>query len=72
MAAEEPRKNLEQFIQFVLADPGLHQRLLENRSADDFAARAVRLGAERGCAFTREEVFAALQERAEVLRKGLS
>jgi hypothetical protein len=55
-------QNLERFRQIVLADPRLHQQLRETSDLNGFVALAVRLGAERDCIFTEEEVRAALRE----------
>jgi hypothetical protein len=55
-------ENLERFRQLVLADRDLHQQLRQTSDLDGFVALAVRLGAERACAFTEQEVRAALRE----------
>lgn len=55
-------ENLERFRQLVLADRGLHAQLRQTADLDGFVALAVRLGAERGCVFTDQEVRAALRE----------
>jgi Nif11 domain len=62
MEALDERENLERFGDLVLADPKLHDQL---RAAppEDFAALAVRLGAERGCVFTAPVVAEAVRER---------
>jgi hypothetical protein len=57
----EPQ-NLERFRELVLADRGLHEQLRKTADLDGFVALAVRLGAERDCVFTEEEVCAALRE----------
>lgn len=69
MASEQPqRTNLERFSKMVLGDRDLHERL---RAADarEFAALAVRLGAERGCVFTEAVVLEELQKKRRVLRE---
>lgn len=55
-------QNLERFRQLVLADRGLHEQLRQTSDLSGFIALAVRLGAERDCVFTDEEVRAALRE----------
>ncbi|MEY2563512.1 MAG: hypothetical protein QOH88_1705 [Verrucomicrobiota bacterium] len=62
MEGVDERENLERFGELVLADPKLHEQL---RAAppEDFAALAVRLGAERGCVFTEVVVAEVLRER---------
>jgi hypothetical protein len=55
-------QNLERFRQMVLADRSLHERLRQTADLDGFVALAVRLGAERDCTFTDQEVRAALRE----------
>jgi hypothetical protein len=55
-------QNLERFRQLVLADRGLFDQLRQAGGVDGFVALAVRLGAERDCVFTEEEVRAALRE----------
>jgi hypothetical protein len=62
MGAFDERENLERFGDFVLADPKLHDQL-RAANPEDFAALAVRLGAERGCVFTAPAVVAALREQ---------
>jgi hypothetical protein len=57
----EPQ-NLERFRQLVLADCGLREQLQQTSDLDGFVALAVRLGAERDCVFTDQEVRAALRE----------
>ncbi len=54
--------NLERFRQLVLADRSLHRQLLQTPDLPGFVALAVRLGAERDCNFTEQEVRAALRE----------
>jgi len=63
MPAENPRKNLECFVQLVLADPNLLEQLRAPVNLEHFAALAIRLGRDRGCDFTAEEVRAAVRER---------
>ncbi|HUD47746.1 MAG TPA: Nif11-like leader peptide family natural product precursor [Candidatus Baltobacteraceae bacterium] len=55
-------ENLERFRHLVLADPGLHEELRHAGDLECFVALAVRLGAERDCAFTEADVRAALRE----------
>jgi hypothetical protein len=62
MEALDERENLERFGDLVLADPKLHDQL-RAATPEDFAALAVRLGAERGCVFTAPVVADAVRER---------
>jgi hypothetical protein len=55
-------ENLERFRQLVLADRSLFDQLRQTAGLDAFVALAVRLGRERDCVFTEEEVRAALRE----------
>jgi len=55
-------QNLERFRQIVLADRGLFDQLRQRADLDGFVAVVVRLGAERGCGFTEQEVRVALRE----------
>jgi hypothetical protein len=55
-------QNLERFRQLVLADRGLFEQLRQTAGLDGFVALAVRLGKERDCVFTEEEVRATLRE----------
>ena len=55
-------QNLERFRQLVLADRGLHEQLRQAAGLDAFVELTVRLGAERDCLFTAEDVRAALRE----------
>jgi hypothetical protein len=55
-------ENLERFRQLVLADRGLHEQLRQTADLDVFVALAVRLGSERGCVFTEQEVRDAVRE----------
>ena len=57
----EPQ-NLERFRQLVLADRSLREQLRQTSDLEGFVALAVRLGAERDCVFTDQEVRAALRE----------
>jgi hypothetical protein len=57
----EPQ-NLERFRQLVLADRTLHEQLRRTSGLDGFVTLAVRLGVEHDCAFTDQEVRAALRE----------
>jgi hypothetical protein len=49
------------FQRLVIADTALFDQLATVCAPDAFVAQAVRLGAERGLAFTADEVRAALQ-----------
>jgi hypothetical protein len=60
-------QNLERFRLLVLADRHLHDQLRQTADVDAFVALAVRLGTERGCVFTADEVRAALRERRRAL-----
>ena len=62
MEGLDERENLERFGDLVLSDPKLHDQLRAARP-EDFAALAVRLGAERGCVFNATVVAEALRER---------
>jgi hypothetical protein len=62
MQGLDERENLERFGELVLADPELHEQLRAS-APNDFAALAVRLGAERGCVFTARVVDEAVRER---------
>ncbi|HEX3718933.1 MAG TPA: hypothetical protein VH595_13270 [Verrucomicrobiae bacterium] len=55
-------ENLERFRRLVLADPQLLEKLRKNSDLNTFITLTVRLGAERGCIFTADQVRAALQE----------
>jgi hypothetical protein len=55
-------ENLERFRLLVLADSGLFEQLRQTADLDGFVALAVRLGSERGCVFTEQEVRAAVRE----------
>jgi hypothetical protein len=56
------RENFEQFRQIVLHDPTLQVRLRETTDLRPFIELVVRVGEERGCIFTPEEVEAVLRE----------
>jgi hypothetical protein len=56
-------QNLERFRQLVVADRSLLEQLRQTGDLPAFVALAVRLGAERDCAFTEADVRAALRER---------
>lgn len=64
------REELERFRQVVLEDDQLLEQLRQTADQESFAALAVQLGWQRGCAFSAEHVRAALQEarRAWLLR----
>lgn len=55
------QENLERFRQLVWQDRALQEELWAATDQDEFIALVQRLGAERGCEFTTEEVFGALQ-----------
>jgi hypothetical protein len=55
-------EHLERFRQLVLAERGLFDQLRQTADLDGFVALAVRLGAERGCVFTDQDVRAAVRE----------
>lgn len=55
-----PREQFEQFRAIVARDPQLLAQLLGMPDVDAFARRAVEVGAERGYAFSPDEVLAAL------------
>ena len=69
MPAEKPASDLECFVQLVLADGGLFEQLRQTAGLDGFAALAVRLGRERDCVFTEQDVRAALAERRRTWQK---
>jgi hypothetical protein len=56
------QKDFEQFRQLVLEDISLQKRLRNITRRHTFAARAVKLGAERGFQFTAQDVYEALGE----------
>ncbi|HMG04740.1 MAG TPA: Nif11-like leader peptide family natural product precursor [Chthoniobacterales bacterium] len=62
MEGLDERENLERFGDLVLADPKLHDQL-RAATPEDFAALAVRLGAERACYFSAPVVVDALLEQ---------
>jgi hypothetical protein len=55
-------ESFEQFRQIVLYDPILQVRLRETTELRPFVELVIRVGEERGCIFTPEEVEAALRE----------
>lgn len=63
METHTERQNLERFGEMVLADCQLHEQLRATATEAEFAALAVRLGAERGCDFTPPVVQAAINEK---------
>lgn len=69
MPTEKPANDLENFVQLVLADPALFQQLRQTSGVDHFVGLTVRLGAERNCVFTEEDVRAALDERRRTWQK---
>jgi hypothetical protein len=72
MPAEKTREDLERFVQLVLADRDLLERFRATADLESFAVLAVRLGRERGCDFTAEEVRRAVRERRRAwLERGL-
>lgn len=52
--------DLEKFRRLVLTDAELQAQLWQTRERDAFIALVVRLGAERDCQFTPQDVQAAL------------
>ena len=52
---------LDEFRQHVLADAELQAQLWRAKERDAFIELCVRLGAERGYSFTREEALTALR-----------
>jgi hypothetical protein len=57
------REEFDRFRTVVLADTSLQRRLRNSpAAADDFVGRTVRLGVERGFAFTPEDVSDALHD----------
>lgn len=54
-------ENFERFRQLVLLDRDLQQQLHSTTGREQFVALTQRLGAERGCDFTIEEVQEALR-----------
>jgi hypothetical protein len=63
------QQNLERFGNLVLADRALHDQLRATANEEAFVALAIRLGAERGCAFTAPTVAAAIREQRHVWRE---
>ncbi len=63
MDIPDERQNFERFGHLVLADRALHDQLRATANEEAFVALAIRLGAERGCAFTAPTVTAAIRER---------
>ena len=60
------QEGLEQFYRLVFDEPVLQEQLKAISSREEFVMLMVRLGAERGCDFTREEVESALQTARRV------
>jgi len=69
MPMENPAKDLESFIQLVLAEPALFEQLRQTSGVDHFVALTARLGEERDYAFTEDDVRAALEERRHTWQK---
>jgi hypothetical protein len=63
MNIPDERQNFERFTDLVLADCALHDQLRATADENAFVALTIRLGAERGCAFTAPTVTAAIRER---------
>jgi hypothetical protein len=63
------REDLERFRERVLREPALQERLMQAPDTRSFTELAVGLGAEQGCAFTAEELQAAMQEARRALRE---
>lgn len=63
-------ESLDQFRQLVLQDRALQEQLRDLTDQEAFVALLVQLGAERGFAFSAEEVLAALSagRRAWLMR----
>ena len=57
-----PREAFERFRALVLREPELQARLRDVQDSAAFLELVVRLGGERGCHFTSEEVQAVWQE----------
>ncbi len=55
------QENFERFRELVWEDRALQQELWATTDPNEFIALVQRLGAERGCEFTAEEVSAALR-----------
>ena len=66
MKPVEQQPDLERFREMVLADRELHEQLRAAVAEEIFITLAVRLGRERGCAFTAAEVEAALREQRRI------
>jgi hypothetical protein len=64
------RGDLEHFRQLVLEDDQLLEQLRQAGGLESFAALAVALGQQRGCAFTSEQVRAAVQEARRAWLQG--
>ncbi len=72
MPTEKSCNDLEHFVQLVLADRDLLEKLRATADLESFAALAVRSGQDRGCDFTAEDVRSAVQERRRVwLERGI-
>jgi hypothetical protein len=64
-----PLEDLERFRQLVLEDAALQDALRETADTPAFLARARRLGAERGCHFTDEDLREALRAARRTWRE---
>ena len=72
MPAEKSCKDLERFVQLGLADRDLLDQLRATADLESFAALAVRLGRDRVCDFTAEDVRRAVRERRRAwLERGI-
>lgn len=64
-----PPDDFERFRQRVLEDPALQDALRETTDTQAFIALARRLGAERGCHFTAEDVQEAMRAARRAWRE---
>lgn len=58
-----PLEKFEQFSQLVLSDLSLQEKLREVTDREEFIARVVQAGLERGFEFSGEDVVEAMQAR---------
>ncbi len=72
MPAEVSCKDLDRFVQLVLAERDLFEKLRVTADLESFAALAVQAGRDRGCDFTAEDVLSAVRERRRAwLERGI-
>ncbi|MFP2927568.1 Nif11-like leader peptide family natural product precursor [Pyxidicoccus sp. 3LG] len=64
-----PREDFERFRQLVLEDEALQTALGATVDTPTFIALAQKLGAERGCHFTAEDVQEAMREARRAARE---